>query len=124
MSNSKTRHYLFAVIFTLFCLLSPGLTYADPPQDVTLTYNSETQSLTVTVTHKTTFAGFHYVKQLEIRKNGEAVKTSNFKSQPDKPAFTQTYAIPAIPGDKFEVNAICNLQGNKTATLLVSETQN
>ncbi|MFO7570014.1 MAG: hypothetical protein R6W75_09470 [Smithellaceae bacterium] len=117
----STRVYLLVLTLSLLGLLtSPGLIYADSPQDVVLSYNMETQVLTVSVTHKTTFTGLHYVKQIDIKKNGTTVGTYPFKSQPEKKTFTSTYEVPAGTGDVLEVNAICNLQGNKTATLTLT----
>lgn len=123
-SNLRPFFYLLIVTLTMFCLLNPGPAFADPPQDVTLTYDNAKQTLTVSVTHKTTFAGLHYVKQIDIRKNGMPVGSYPFKSQPDKKTFTETYEVPAETGDILEIIASCNLQGNKTATLTVGKTNN
>jgi desulfoferrodoxin (superoxide reductase-like protein) len=101
------------------CLVTPHYAAADPPQDVMLTYNSQTQTLKVTVTHPSTFTGLHYINQIKINKNNILVEKNDYKSQPDKNSFAYTYKIPAQPNDTLEVTASCNIQGSKTATLKV-----
>ncbi len=109
----------FAALFFGFVALScPAPAQADPPQEVTLSHDAATQTLSVTVTHKTLFSGLHYVKQIEIKKNGKTVGSYDFKSQLDKKTFTQSWPIDAKAGDTLEVTARCNLQGSKTATMV------
>lgn len=101
------------------CLLLPQYAHADAPQDMALSYNIQTQTLTVTVTHKSAFTGFHYIKQVEIKKNSQPAEKNDYESQPGKTTFAYTYKIPAAVNDVLEVTASCNIQGKKTATLKV-----
>ncbi len=105
------------LVFLMFYCVYPPLTYADPPQDVKLSYDSNSQTLTVTITHKSSFTGFHYVKSVEIKKNGIGVSTNTYDSQPDPATFVYNYKVSAAKGDKLEVTATCSLAGNKTVTL-------
>lgn len=92
------------------------MVYAHPPQDVQLAYNIQTQTLTVTITHKTPFA-FHYINSVVIKKNGMAISANNYDKQPDPATFSYTYQIPAGAGDSLEVTANCSLSGSKTASI-------
>ena len=107
-----------ALLFVLmvFCLY-PQVSYADTPQDVTLEYDSSAQTLAVTITHKSSFPGFHHIKTVEIKNNAAVISTTNYDSQPGKSPFTYTYKVAAAQGDKLEVTATCNLSGSKTATI-------
>ncbi len=100
-------------------LFAPSVALADPPQDVALAYAMDTQTLTVSVTHKSTFTSVHYVKQIVVKKNGVVVSTHDYKSQPGKQTFDYTFQIPAAENDLFDVSVSCNIQGAKTATLKV-----
>lgn len=102
------------------CLFLSPYAYADPPQDVVLSYNIQAQTLTVTITHPSSFTGFHYIKQVKILKNNELVENNDYKSQASKTTFVYTYKVPAAANDVLEVIATCNLQGKKTATLKVA----
>jgi hypothetical protein len=109
------------LVFLMFYCVYPPLAYANPPQDVKLGYDSNSQTLTVTITHKSSFTGFHYVKFVEIKKNGIAVSASTYDSQPDPVTFAYNYKISAAKGDTLEVTATCNISGSKTATLAVGK---
>jgi len=109
------------LVFLMFYCVYPPLTYADPPQDVKLGYDSNSQTLTITITHKSSFTGFHYIKYVEIKKNGIGVITNTYDSQPDPATFTYTHKVSAAKGDTLEVTAHCSLSGSKTATLDVGK---
>ena len=105
-------------VFSLiaFC---PMDAYAHPPKEVKLVYNISLQKLEVTVTHETSFPGYHYVKQIEIKKKGDSVSAHNYQSQPAKAEFTYKYDVSAAEGDVLEVTAQCNLSGSKTVKITV-----
>lgn len=104
---------------TIFCF-SPQTSYADAPKDVKIVYDSNAQTLAVTITHKSPFPGFHHIKTVEIKKNAAVVSTTNYDTQPKDVPFTYTYKVNAVTGDKLEVTASCNISGSKTATITVS----
>jgi len=117
---------IFSVLFltlTSLCF-SPQISYADAPKDVTIKYDSGSQTLSVAITHKSLFPGFHHIKTVEIKKNNNIVSTNNYDTQPKDVPFTYTYKVEAAKGDKLEVTATCNLSGSKTAILTVSEAAN
>jgi hypothetical protein len=114
---------VFGVLFlvlTIFCF-APRISYADAPEDVKIAYDAGTQTLAVTITHKTSI-GFHYIKKVEINKNSVGVSTINYDKQPKEVPFTYTYKVKASQGDKLEVTVTCSLSGSKTAILTVSTT--
>jgi OOP family OmpA-OmpF porin len=121
MKNNVFRsRFLQAVIFIFFFLcFSPQFSYATAPKSVDLIYDINTQTLSVTINHPTLFASMHYIKYVEIEKNGTTISKNKYGTQPAGSIFTYTYNIPAEKGDVFEVKATCNLWGHKTSTLVV-----
>ena len=109
-----------ALVFVLmiFCLY-PQASYADAPQDVKIEYDSSAQTLAVTITHKSSFPGFHHIKTVEIKKNAAVISTTNYDTQPKEVPFTLTYKVRAAEGERLEVTATCSLSGSKTATITV-----
>ena len=109
-----------AWLFTLmiFCF-SPAISWADPPQDVKIEYDSGTQTLTATITHPSSFPKIHHIKTVEIKKNSSSVSSTNYETQPKEVPFNYTYKLVAAKGDKLEVTATCNFSGSKTATITV-----
>jgi hypothetical protein len=105
-------------VFSLIALY-PMTAYAHPPKEVKIVYNITTQKLEVTVTHDTSFTGFHYINKIEIKKNGASAGVYNYQSQPTKSEFTYTYDVPATQGDLIEVMAECKISGSKTVKITV-----
>jgi hypothetical protein len=111
--------FIFSVLLfglMMFCFY-PQISYADAPQDIKIEYDSGTQTLTVTVTHKSSFTGFHYIKTVEVKKNSITISKNNYDSQPKEMPFIYTYKVDAAKGDKLEATATCSLSGSKTATM-------
>ena len=118
--NMFRSKYLQVVLFIfLFLCFSPQFSYATAPKSVNLIYDMTAQMLSVTIDHYTLSAGMHYIKNVEIKKNGVIVSINNYSTQPTGSIFTYAYNIPAAKGDVFEVTATCNLWGHKSATLIV-----
>jgi hypothetical protein len=103
---------LVMVIFT-----APAFSHG--PADVTLNYDQGKQTLSVTVTHSP-FSDSHYVKEIEIGKNGKTVGKYPYTAQAGE-KFTYTYKIPAQPGDVLEVKATCSKYGSKTGRIVVEK---
>lgn len=110
--------FLQAVLF-IFMLFSAQISYATAPKSVNLIYDIKTQTLSASIDHYTLSAGMHYIKYVEIKKNGALISKNMYKTQPTGSIFTYTYVIPAKKGDVFEVAATCNLWGHTTATFTV-----
>ena len=118
--NMFQSKFLQAVLFIfLFLCFSSQPSYATAPKSVDLIYDMNTQTLSVTINHYTLSAGMHYIKNVEIKKNGTTISINKYSTQPKSSIFTYTYNIPAAKGDVFEVTATCSLWGHKTATLTV-----
>ena len=95
--------------------------FAHAPKDVTLSYDATSQMLAVTITHKSPFPGAHYIKNVEIRKNGTIVSANQYENQPDQATFTYRYKVPAKAGETLEVKAGCSLFGSKTVNLTIGK---
>jgi len=109
----------FAAVFLTGFLLIPPAALATPPQNIQLSYDSKSQTLSVTITHASFFPGLHYIKNVQIRKNGNMAGSYQYDKQPDDKTFAYRYPIASAPGDTLEVQASCNLYGAKTADLIV-----
>lgn len=107
--------------FTAFLSLNPTASYASPPQALVLEYDLTGQTLLVTITHKSSFPSSHYIKYVEILKNGKKAGSNTYESQPDKVTFTYTYKVPAVEGDTFDVTGTCSILGSKTVSYTVGK---
>jgi len=104
------------LLLCVFFLMYPGTSFATSPQDVKLDYDAATETLSVTITHPSSFPSFHYIKYVEIN-NGSGTIRNTYESQPDQDTFTYTYKVSAAPGAMLEVTATCSMYGYKTVYL-------
>ena len=115
--------FKWSVILTLlavFCL-HPQMSFATAPKDIKLEYDASTQTLTVTITHKSIATDFHYIKYVEIKKGGTVISNNKYENQPDPETFTYKYNVPATEGETIEVTGTCSIFGSKTVTLTVGK---
>lgn len=103
------------VLAALLCFTTSASAHA--PQDIRLSYDAASMTLTVKIAHSSIAPTMHYIKHVEIRKNGAIVSSSLYESQPGKTDFTYTYTLPAAQGDVIEVTGTCNFFGSGTAKL-------
>ena len=112
---------IIVLVFFAACFICPQTSSAHAPKDVQLSYDSTSQMLTVTITHQSPFPNVHYIKIVEIKKNGNAVNANNYKNQPDQATFAYSYKVSAAAGETLEVKAICSLYGSRTENLTVGQ---
>jgi len=109
------------LILSILCCLYPQMSFATSPQDVKLEYDAGTQMLTVTITHPSSFPNYHYIKYVEIKKNGADAMKNTYENQPDMDIFAYTYKIATAEGETLEVTATCSMYGYKTVNLTVGK---
>ena len=115
----KSKHSLAVIFFICVFCFAVKPSYATPPKSVDLAYDAKTQTLSVTINHFTLAKGMHYIKLVEIKKNGVSLSKNEYIAQPTDSVFTYTYKVQAVKGDILEVTASCNFWGHKTSTLTV-----
>ncbi|MDD5723945.1 MAG: hypothetical protein PHY29_09460 [Syntrophales bacterium] len=114
--------YIFCLVLSFLALsLWPVAAQAHSPKDVTLTYDSDSRTLSVTISHAVSNPQKHYVKKVTITKNSAPVATHEYTSQPEPDSFTYTYPVEAEEGDTLAVKANCNYFGSETGELTVGK---
>jgi len=101
--------------FLLALLPTPG--GAHSPKEVVLTYDQAKQTLEVRITHISKDPASHYIKKVEIKKNGKASGVTEYQSQPGPETFSYVYPVEIGPADVLEVTAKCSIFGSKTEKL-------
>lgn len=104
----------------LLCFAGYNVVDAHPPQGIELSYDYESQILSVTITHNTIDENSHYIYKVEVEKNGDTAISDNYDSQPTRDIFTYFYDIEADTGDELDVTAFCSLFGDLTESLTVT----
>jgi hypothetical protein len=113
--------YAAAVLFMCFCTAAFMSVSAHPPSDMVLAYDTDSQTLTVTLVHNVSDPFTHYVYRIEIKKNGTVYTVEEFIDQPTDSKFRYTFSVAAVKGDTIEVTADCNLGGSIHGELSVGD---
>ncbi|MCE5299079.1 MAG: hypothetical protein LLF84_09070 [Methanoregulaceae archaeon] len=109
----------FCGLMTILLLVTTGIAAAHPPAGMQLAYSEQTGELVMTITHDVADPATHFVRQAEIRKNGETVISERYTSQPSTDTFTYRYPVPLNPGDEVVATAECNIGGSATARFIM-----
>lgn len=96
--------------------------FAHPPSEITLTYDKAEHLLTVTVVHESRHVTKHYIRKATVTLNGTQIIVQQFSKQFTASEQPAVYFIgEAAPGDVLAVTVVCNLLGQKTGKVTVSE---
>ena len=113
----KKTYYFLSVFFIVFLTIVSSNVRAHPPNDMSLEYNSGTNTLTVSITHGVSDNTSHYVISVIIRVNGSIDQTHFYTSQPDLSFFIYEYTVITNDGSTIPVTATCSQGGSITRTL-------
>ena len=113
----KKIYYFISVFLIVFLTITSINVRAHPPDDMALSYNSNTNVLSVTITHGVSDNTTHYVVSVEIKVNGSTDQTHYYTSQPDLTIFIYEYTVITNSGSTIQVTAICVVGGVITKTL-------
>ncbi len=116
----KTRFFLgLFMLFVMSSILIAPI-QAHTPVDMTLSYNYDSQILTVTVIHSVADVNTHYIERIIINKNGQFAMDRNYTSQSHASSMSDTFDLDAADDDMLEVTAICSVSGQIVRQITVS----
>jgi len=109
---------IFLTVAFLGLLVLPIPVRAHTPGPMTLEYNADTDTLTVTVAHSVSSAD-HYIASLQLWKNDVSVETKTYTSQESNSGMDDTFTVAAVDGDVLKVTATCSISGFVTEEITV-----
>ena len=115
---------IVGLMFILMLTSQISVAEAHSPGPITLEYDSETDILTVTVTHSTADVNSHYIYEIVIEKNSVQVDIVTYTSQSSASQVVETFTIAAVDGDVLEATAKCSVSGqdSEQITVTISDT--
>lgn len=113
----KNTYYFLSVFFIVFLTIASVNVRAHPPSDMSLEYNSGTNTLKVSITHGVSDNSSHYIISVIVKVNGSIDQTQTYTSQPDIIIFTYEYTVNTNDGSTIQVTATCSQGGSITRTL-------
>ena len=116
----KNIVYLMGFLFAVSLLITIGNVNAHNPSNMTLEYNSNTNMLSVTITHTSSNFNSHYINEVIGTKNGGQAINESYTSQPSNTMMYE-YSVNAVSGDVIQVTATCTQAGIITRSITVGE---
>lgn len=106
------------IAWVAFCVM-PTSAGATPPTNVKLRYDLTSHLLSVTIVHNNMGNNAHYIKFVEIKKNGTVVSIKTYNTQPDAAIFSYNYRINAMEEDTIQAVVTCS-QGENLASAVLT----
>lgn len=107
------------------CLIGLALSTvaaASPPSEIKLTYDLKEHILKATIVHDTKNVIKHHIGKVTVNVNGSQIILQQFSSQLNNDEQPVVYfIIDAKKGDEIALAGVCNIYGQMTARLTVSE---
>ncbi|MHA2038164.1 MAG: hypothetical protein ACW98X_17135 [Promethearchaeota archaeon] len=117
--KKKSSQYLFVVFFLIGIFAIITSVKANPISSISLSYNSGTKQLDVTVTHFNGGDSIHITNLVAIKVNGTYVKIEAYTSQPSTTTLYTFDNITANVGATIEAIARCSVSGNSSNSIVV-----
>lgn len=120
MNRGSAAIGLFSIAMFVFgaLIFMPTPVKATPPASVKLLYNKGGKMLKVTIIHNNGGKSSHFIKFIEIKKNGAVVSIKNYNAQPAPLMFTYEYRINAIEEDALQAFVTCSEGQTGTSPVL------
>ena len=118
MRKSRRMLVVFGCSFFLLLSIVSFIVSAHSPSSIELSYDIDTQILSVDISHSVADPNNHYIKEVEIEKNGEEYMNEQYTSQQSSSSFTDMYVITAA-GDSLKVTGYCSISGSISGSITV-----
>ena len=124
MSSKKRMVHNAAIIaFALLVCSLPIISIeASEPSDISLTYDFDSQTLSVNVSHYVANTKTHFIETIEIENNGLSIINRTYVNQTYNWGMYDSFAVSTDVGDNLTVTATCSKGYPITSWLIVSST--
>ncbi len=108
----------FSSLTIVFLLLGRSPAFAHPPSKIELSYNKETQILSIKVLHVSQRDHKTYIRRIIVSRNNEEVAKDVFPAQAAW-GLEHEVKVETKSGDVLVVKAICSDAGSKEESLTI-----
>ena len=108
------------IFFFFFFSFLSSFSYAHPPADIIVTYDSQSKILKAEIVHNVSNPKTHYITKVDISLNGKEIIEHKISYQDNNIKQIVSYLIPdAKKNDILEVEAYCNISGKLSKKIKV-----
>jgi len=108
-------------ILMMFLYITPILSFAHSPVEMTLSYDLEEQKLHLKLMHTSKNLNKHYIRKISIQLNDQEPVLQYFQRQKAPAFFKDEVPFEAEDGDTITVKAYCKKGGTKENQIIVGE---
>lgn len=115
MRHKERKRFVFSLLSgvllaVMFLWNAPA--QAHPPKDITVAYDGETATLTVTIEHSVKDEEKHYIEEIRVLRGSTELAQARPGKQTDKEQEVLKVNLPGLKsGDVLTVEAKCNIFG-------------
>ncbi|MBN2545363.1 MAG: hypothetical protein JXB50_06180 [Spirochaetes bacterium] len=112
------------IAIILLLMIFSGLIFAHAPSEITLSYNKNTNMLSINVVHpiastKAPNPMKHFIKDISVSVNGKTVIVETIAFQQSEKGEISTFLLKVKSGDKVSVKAVCSISGLKISEIVI-----
>ncbi len=116
----KARRGMLAASVIALLLISASAAMAHPPSSMELEYSRDEGILTIWIAHAVGNVSSHFIKEVEIKVDGDEVAELKYRSQSERDGERIVVTIGRFgPGTSVEVKAECSRSGDMTKKIVV-----
>jgi len=115
---------MITMFFIITLIIISNYATAHPASNVDLKYDFDNQKLNITIFHNNDNVDTHYIKKVEVYKNGITIIEEDYTSQPSSNTFTLSFDVSADEGDVLKVQTECSISGKTEDSLTVKAVGN
>ena len=122
--HKRTVHIAIIITFALLAVSIYNIPSVDAtePSDIVLTYDFNSQTLTVNVSHYVSNTKTHYIETIEIKNNEISILNKTYVNQTYNWGMYDSFTVSTSIGDNLTVTATCKRGHSLTRWLIVSST--
>lgn len=112
----KIPVFMIFMLFLGFCSVS----YAHPPSDIKITFDTSTKMLKAAIIHNTSNPQKHYINKVDIGLNGQEIIEHKISREDNNNSQTVEYLIPDTKEtDVISVEGYCSISGKLKKEIIV-----
>lgn len=108
------------MLCVLLLLAASNNAFAHPPGHIDITYEPNSQTISVLVEHNVGNPRTHFIKEIDVSLNGKRMIEDKFTRQSNDNDQSADYEIPDLKkGDTITVDAYCSISGQNSTVISI-----
>lgn len=109
-------------LISLVAVMAASAAFAQPPSDMTLSWNGAESALSVSAAHQVNDRTKHFIMTLIVKDgDGKQLLMKRYTEQPTNAGFSDKVTLNGVkPGTKLTVELTCNIMGSLAKDITIN----